>query len=230
MLFCWKCGTKLEQGAKYCSKCGIAADFKEVPESISFFGDKKNFIIQSYWESRWDIGCIMDLDKNILAFFGYSETWKPTRTRVASTAAGRSPDSGMTADFRIETVDGVLIGEIIGFAPLLYSWVRRNSYEIYDIKNRLLGIVWEKARRFGSKWVLENAEQEILATIEGSRKTKNYRVINPNNQVVARCYRSPEISEGFYRVEILESDLDVFLILNYVIVLDRVKRYLMGGS
>jgi hypothetical protein len=142
--FCWKCGTKLEQGAKYCLRCGIAVDFKTVPESISFFGDRKDFIVKSYWEDRWDTGCIMDLDKNVLAFFEYSESWKPTRTRVARRVVGRDPYAGMTADFRIETVDGVLIGEIIGFAPVLYSWVRRNSYEIYDIKNRLLGVVGKK--------------------------------------------------------------------------------------
>ncbi len=231
MPFCWKCGTELTQGANYCSKCGIAIDFKSVPESISFFGDRTDFFIQSYWEDRWDTGCVMDLNKNILAFFVYSETWKPTRTKVACRAAGRDPSEGLTADFRIETVDGRIIGEIIGFAPVLYSWVRRNSYEIYDIKKRLLGIVWEKIRQFGSKWVLENTEQEILAMIEGSRKTKNYRVITPNNQVIARCYRSPGMSEEFYQVELIGSDLDAFLILNYVIILDRVKRYpTRGGS
>jgi hypothetical protein len=46
-------------------------------------------------------------------------------------------------------------------------------------------VVWEWTRPFGSDWGLENAEREILATIGGNRKEKNYRVITPNNQVVA---------------------------------------------
>ncbi len=224
MPFCWKCGTKLELGAKYCSKCGIAVDFKTVPESVSFFGDKKTFIIQSKWEDCRDTGCIMDSNMNVLAFFTYSEIWKPTRGRGGRRSI-RRPKWGLTADFRIETVEGALIGEIIGFGPLLYSWVRRNSYEIYDIKNRLLGIVWEKIRQFGSKWILENTEREILAMVEGSRKEKNYQVITPSNKVVARCHRSPGMSENFYQLDILGSNIDAFLILNYVVVLDRVKRY-----
>jgi len=172
----------------------------------------------------------MDASKNILAFFEYSETWKPTLVGKRCRVRTPSPRAGLTPDFWIRTVNGRIIGEIVGYPIPVSSWVRRYSYEIYDIKNRLLGIVWEKASGFGSEWVLENVERNILATIEGSRKAKNYRVMNRNNEVVARCYRSPGIGEGFYRVEILESDLDAFLVLNYVIVLDRVRRYVMRGG
>ena len=201
----------------------MAIYFRINPENTNFFDDEKNFIIQSKWENRWDTGCIMDLDKKILAFFYISESWKPPRTRNGHSRSylGR----GLTADFWLETNNQSLLGEIYGFPPPLYSFARRNHYEIYNSEKKLVGVVWEKIRQFGSKWVLENPEGEIVATIRGNRLKKNYMIITQDNLIATRCYRTSEMSENLYRVDILESDLDTFLILCYILVLDRVRRY-----
>ena len=153
------------------------------------------FIIQSKWEDREDIGCIMDLDMNILTFFLHSEKWKPPRSKDGRFLPRLG--KGLTADFWLETNDGTKIGEIYGFPAPLYSVIRRNNYEIYNTENKLVGVVWEKIKQFGSKWVLEDSESKIIAMIKGNRREKNYKVISQKNQMVARCYRNSGIPTFF---------------------------------
>ena len=220
--FCSECGTKLERYANYCSKCRAPIGFKKDSANSNFFDNTKNFIIQSRLEKQADTGCIKDLDNNILAFFWFTQIWKPPRTK--DKRMYRTAERGLTADFWFETVDKTFVGEIYGF-PIFYSYIRRNSYEIYNAENRLLGIVWEKIRGFRYSWELEDAQRRLIATVDGSRKRKDYDVIDTQNQIVARCYRTQGMDKNSYKIDVLSSELDTFLILAYIIVLDRVKRY-----
>ncbi len=220
--FCSECGTKLERYANYCTKCRAPIGFKKDSANSNFFNNAKKFIIQSRLENQADTGCIKDLDNNILAFFWFTQIWKLPRDRLKSWF--RNSGSGLTADFWFETVDKTLVGEIYGF-PTYGSYIRRSSYEIYNAENRLLGVVWEKIRGFRYSWELEDAQRRLIATIDGSRKRKDYDVIDAQNQIVASCYRTQGMDKNSYKIDVLSSELDTFLILVYIIVLDRVKPY-----
>ena len=121
------------------------------------------------------------------------------------------------------------MGEIRGFPPPPYSATLRYVWEIYNSKNEFKGRVWEKLRigwfKSGSDWILENPEQKVIATFLGDRERKNYYIMYEGNEIVARCYTSPEISDGAHRVDILRSEPGTFLVLCYILVLDRAERY-----
>jgi len=83
-------------------------------------------------------------------------------------------------------------------------------------------MVTEKPKFIGSDWVLENVEGNLLASIEGDRKKHNYEVVTPdrNKQKIARC---SSLDKDSYKLEIMVSNIDSFLVLSYVIVLDIAK-------
>ncbi|UCC57992.1 MAG: hypothetical protein JSW14_06430 [Candidatus Bathyarchaeum sp.] len=128
-----------------------------------------------------------------------------------------------TTDIRLEAIDGTLLGEIHEVPPPLMTMKLKRKWEIYNFKKELKGIVREKPKFIGSDWVLENIEGKVIATIKGDRKKKDYEVQTKEKQVIARCYRDASISKDSYQVDILGSEIDLFLVLTYIIVLDHVK-------
>ena len=95
-------------------------------------------------------------------------------------------------------------------------------WDVHDARGALRGAVKEKLKIIGTHWVLQNSEGKEIATIKGNRKKHNYEVRTADKQVIARC--NP-INKESYRVDIQGSDVDPFLVLSYIIVLDHVSSW-----
>ena len=125
-----------------------------------------------------------------------------------------------TTDVRIEGNDGELVGEIheipTGTMRLIRKW------QVYDQKGTYKGAVTEKPKFIGSDWVLKDVKENLIAVAEGDRNKHNYEIVTPDKgkQLIARCSSQNKDS---YRVEVMISNLDPFLVLSYVIVLDLAK-------
>ncbi|MDH5451689.1 MAG: zinc ribbon domain-containing protein [Candidatus Bathyarchaeota archaeon] len=60
MPYCWKCGTELKEGARFCHKCGAPARharkekerpwWEELEDSFEDFGER----MEKWWEELWD--------------------------------------------------------------------------------------------------------------------------------------------------------------------------------
>jgi uncharacterized protein YxjI len=221
--FCWKCGTELDEDAKYCSKCGMAFDSRTAPVDMGFLGGRSQFIITSKLEDLKDTGSIMCRGGEILVYFKHKHTWKPPKRR---TTFGR-PEA-KTTDIRIESIDKTLLGEIHEFPPpRVWMWEQRpiRTWEIHNAKTGLKGIVREKHTTWSSDWVLENLAGEVIAEIKGNRKKKDYEILSKTNQIIARCYRSETIGKNSYYVDTQHSEIDLFLLLSYILVLHHAKSY-----
>ncbi len=130
------------------------------------------------------------------------------------------PRQMRTTDVRIEGKDGEVLGEIHEFPTGTMRLIRK--WEVLDGKGAPKGVVVEKPKFVGSDWVLQNVEGNLLAVTEGDRKKHNYEIVAPDKgkQCFARC---TSLDEGSYRIEIMVSNIDPFLVLSYVIVLDLAK-------
>jgi hypothetical protein len=132
-----------------------------------------------------------------------------------------------TTDVRLEGTDASLLGEIheVPTGPMR---VIRN-WRIYNEKHEFKGAVKEKPKFIGSGWVLESPEEIVVATAKGDRKKHNYEVLTADRymQTIARC---SNIDDKSYGAEILLSNLDPFLVLCYIVVLDLAKTvYVVKG-
>jgi hypothetical protein len=80
----------------------------------------------------------------------------------------------------------------------------------------------EKPKFIGSDWLLENTEGDAVATTEGDRKKHNCEILTADRykQTIAHCFT---INENSYGIDLLLSNLDPFLILSYIVVLDLAK-------
>jgi hypothetical protein len=125
-----------------------------------------------------------------------------------------------STDVRIGNKDGILLGEIheipTGTMRLIRKW------EVFNGKGICKGVVVEAPKFIGSDWALESSEGNLLAVTEGDRKKNNYEIVTPDKgkQCIARC---TSLNEDSYRVELMISNIDSFLVLSYVIVLDLAK-------
>ena len=178
--------------------------------------EKTKFVLKHEQKNFKDIIDIMGPDLKSFCIVNYEHSWKmpkiwndvPTNRRMRST------------DVRLEGEDGKLLGEIhetpTGTLRLIRKW------EVYGDKGVCKGIVTEKPKFIGSDWVLENVEGNVLASVEGDRKKHNYVVVTPerNKQEIARC---SNLDNDSYKLEIMVSNVDSFIILCYVIVLDLAK-------
>ncbi len=178
--------------------------------------EKANFVFKHGQKDSKDSISILGEDSKLLCSVSYDHSWKmpqmwgnmPTNRRMIAT------------DVRIEGVDGVMLGEIretpTGTMRLIRKW------EVFDKTGAFKGVVVEKPKFIGSDWVLEDVEGHLLAVVEGDRKKKNYEIVTPDKgkQIVAR---STSLDEDSYRVELMTSGIDTFLVLCYAVVLDIAK-------
>ena len=130
------------------------------------------------------------------------------------------PRKMRTTDVRIEGIDGELLGEIHEFPTGTMRLIRK--WKVFDQNGTYKGVVCEKPKFMGNDWVLQNVEDNLLAVIEGDRKKHNYEIVTSDRskQSIARC---TSLNEDSYRVELMVSSIDPFLVLSYVIVLDLAK-------
>jgi uncharacterized protein YxjI len=192
---------------------------------MGIFGGRKRFIIQSKLENLKDTGSIMDANMKILAYFKHKHTWKP----LPESTPYYWQEARKT-DIRLEAIDGTLLGEIHEIPPPALTLRLIRKWEIYNAKKELKGVVKEKPKAIGSDWVLESPDGKVIATIKVNRKKKDYEVQTTEKQVIARCYRDASMGKNSYQVDILSSEIDFFLILSYIVVLDRIKwAWVKGG-
>jgi len=180
------------------------------------FPEKANLVLKHEQKNSKGIISILGADLKPLCAVNYDHSWKmpkiwndvPINRRMRST------------DVRVEGKNGELLGEIheipTGTLRLIRKW------EVQDEKGVSKGVVAEKPKFVGSDWVLENVEGNLLAVIEGDRKKHNYEVVTPDRsrKTIARC---SILDKDSYRLEIMVSNIDFFLVLCYVIVLDLAK-------
>ena len=75
--------------------------------------------------------------------------------------------------------------------------------------------------------------EKIIATVKGNRKKKDYKILTKRNESITRCYRSEKIGKESYYADIKRSEIDLFLVLSYIIILDLAKTgwtTISGGS
>ena len=180
--------------------------------------EKASFVFKHEWKDSKNSISIMSENSKLLCSIFYDHSMKmpemwgnmPTNRRMRAT------------DVRIIGVDGVGLGEIhetpTGNMRLIRKW------EVLDNTGVCRGVVVEKPKFIGSDWVLKNADGNLLAVAEGDRKKNNYQIISPDKskQLFAR---SISLDENSYRVELMISDIDSFLVVCYVIVLDLAKTF-----
>lgn len=180
------------------------------------FSEKTNLVLKHEQKNSKDTISILGADFEPCCLATYDHSWKipkiwndvPTNRRKRST------------DVRLKGKEGKLLGEIheipTGTLRLIRKW------EVTDEKGVSKGLVTEKPKFVGSDWVLENVEGNLLAIIEGDRKKHDYEVVTPDRgrQTIARC---SSLDKDSYRLEIMVSNIDSFLVLCYVIVLDLAK-------
>jgi uncharacterized protein YxjI len=159
---------------------------------------------------------IMDADMNLLGYAKHQHSWKePQDWQSMGKRVWMK-----TTDVRLEGIDGTLLGEIHEFPTGMMRVVRR--WEVYDGREAFKGAVKEKHKFIGSDWVLESTEGNVIAIAKGDRKKHDYEILTADRceQAIARC---SSISENSYWVDILLSNLDPFLVLSYIVVLDLAK-------
>ena len=165
-----------------------------------------------------DTGGIFDLNMGLLAYFRHEHTWRSPRGPIKIAKQARA------TDIYLESVDGTLFGEINEIPPKLITMRLIRTFEIYDDRKELVGVVREKPKMVGSDWELENLEKTVIALMVGDRNKKEYDIQTSNGQVLARCFRDSSLDEASYRVDVLGGGVDLFLLLGYVLVLDLAKN------
>lgn len=189
------------------------------------FGGRTQFIITPKLEDYKDTGSIMDTDGEIIAYFKHTHSWKTQN----GPKWWRNKKEAKTTDVQIVGIDETLLGEIHEIPPPMMSRIIR-KWEIYNSKKELEGIVREKLGFIGSSWVLENLEGKVIATVKGNRRKKDYKILTKRDETIARCYRSEKIGKESYYADIKRSEIDFFLVLGYIIVLDLAKTGLTTRS
>lgn len=184
---------------------------------LEVFREYRNFVVKSKLRDRKDTGGIFDNNMELLASFRHEHTWRTPRGPVKIAKQARA------TDIYLERVDGALFGEINEVPPKLFSMRLIRTFEIYDDKKELVGMVREKPKAFGSDWVLENLEKKVIASALGERKKKDYEIQSSSGQVLAKCFRDSSLAEDSYKVDIFGGGIDLFLVLSYIVVLDLAK-------
>ena len=191
---------------------------------MEVFRGKERFIIDHRLKGFKETGGILDPWMGVLAYFKHEHTWKSIFKAAPGPSWIKTPPNSRwrtrTIDIVFETFHGALLGEMHEIPPELITIQSRKKWEIYNAENELQGVVRENPKAFGSDWVLENPNGEIIASVKGNVDTKEYEIHNNREQVIAQCYWNEAISEECYVVDILDSGFDLFLVLSYIIILD----------
>ena len=182
-------------------------------------GEQSNLIVKSKLEDFKDTGGFFDSNMRVLAYFRHEHTWRTPRGPIRIAKQARA------TDIYLESFNGNLFGEINEIPPKLISMKLIRTFEIYNDKKELVGVVREKPKAIGSDWVLENVEEKAIAIMVGDRKKKDYEIQTPDGEFLARCFRDFSLDKYSYRLErrIVGGGVDLFLLLCYIVVLDLAK-------
>jgi hypothetical protein len=112
---------------------------------------------------------------------------------------------------------GSFLGEINRELPSLGS---ERKYRVYNAKNELRGIAFEKSVMPAPFLKLTNSENELIASIEGFSKSfgrePRISIMTPDNkEIIATC---TAIDRSSCKMEILLHEINHFLILSFAIL------------
>ena len=190
------------------------------------FSGLRSFIVVSELKDFKDTGGIFDAnDERLLAYFRHEHNWRTPRGPIKIWRQARS------TDIYLENANQVLFGEINEIPPKLFSMRLIRTFEIYNERKELVGVVREKPKAVGSDWVLEDLKGKVIGVVVGERKKKDYEIRTPDGQVLVRCYREvldrffggSQLDMDSYRFDVLGGGVDLFLLLGYVLVLEFAK-------
>ncbi len=193
---------------------------------MDIFKEHKSFIFQSKPKDKEKTLKIFDLDMKLLAYYRRENIWKPYYEPTHESGHMQS----RSIDIYLMNSNGTLIGEINENPPV---WaVKPKIFEIYNEKKELVGLVRDERGTwdFSSDWKLKDHGNRLIGSMVGNQKKKDYKIQSPQGQVLAKCYRDSSLNKNFYRIDIFAYDVDVFLILCYVIVLDLAKSRMILRS
>lgn len=192
---------------------------------LEVFSGHQSFAIVSELKDLKDTGGIFDLNMGLLAYFRHEHNWRTPRGPVKIWRQARA------TDIYLESVDGILLGEINEIPPKLFTMRLIRNFEIYNDRKELVGAVKEKPKAIGSDWVLEDLDGKVIAVVAGDRGKKEYEIQTPDGQVLVksfrevidRIFRDSKLNIDSYRVDVSGWDVDLFLLLSYVLVLEFAK-------
>ena len=133
---------------------------------MEVFSGHRSFIVKFKLKNLKDTGGIFDLNMGLLAYFRHEHTWRSPRGPIKIAKQARA------TDIYLESVDGTLFGEINEIPPKLITMRLIRTFEIYDDRKELVGVVREKPKMVGSDWELENLEKTVIALMVGDRNKK----------------------------------------------------------
>ena len=183
---------------------------------LELFGGHRSFIVVSELKDFRDTGGIFDDNMRLLGYFRHEYNLRTPRGVIFGSPRRRlfgSIRRFLSMDIYLETVDGVLFGEINQIPPKVGSMRLIRSFEIYDNRKELVGVVREKLKFVGSDWVLVNLEEQVIASVFGDRKRKDYEIQTPDGSVLARCSRDSSLDRDAYKLDIVGGGVDLFLVL-----------------
>jgi uncharacterized protein YxjI len=182
---------------------------------MGIFAGSRFIILSELTEIKDALG-IMDANMKPICYVKHKHSWKGPEGKAGTMIGKRM----RTTDVRFEGIDSALLGEIHETPTGIMRVTRK--WNVYDAQGEFKGAVKEKPKFVGSEWVLENVEGTTVATVKGDQKNHNYQVITADKyqQAIARC---SFVNKDSYGVDLMLSNLDPFLVLSYVVVLDLAK-------
>jgi len=212
-LYCPSCGQVMPDEAKFCTTCGTKLSASQAPtitpsqitSSAPVFSGTEYVIEQKIVALRDTFG-IKDRNGNLLAY---------VKRKIVS----------FGPRFWFEAPDGARLGEVIGKVLTV-----RPTFEIYDVQGKLLGVVKKKILKLlGSEWWLENPPGQEVARIKGNITEHDFTIQSSSGAAIAQIHKKWVSIRDSYCVEIINPELDPYVILSYAIAMDHVE-YKKGGG
>lgn len=120
--------------------------------------------------------------------------------------------------FWFESPDGARLGEMRGKVLTV-----RPTFEIYDSQG-LVAVVKKKVLKLiGSEWWLEDNAGNEIARIKGNITQHSFTIQSASGSEVARVHKKWVSIRDSYGIEILNHDIQPYVIVAYVIAMDNAE-------
>jgi uncharacterized protein YxjI len=203
---CPSCGQVVESDAKFCSSCGtkivypaqqVTTPIARVESSGIFAGTQ--YIIEQKIAAMRDTFGIKDREGNLLAY---------VKKKIVS----------FGPQFWFETPDGTRLGEMRGKVLTV-----RPTFEICDNQG-LVAVVKKKVLKLlGSEWWLEDTSGREIARINGNITEHDFTIQSPSGIQIAQIHKKWVSIRDSYGIEILNQDVDPYVIVAYAIAMDHAE-------
>jgi uncharacterized protein YxjI len=120
--------------------------------------------------------------------------------------------------FWFETPDGTRFGEMRGKVLAV-----RPTFDIYDNQG-LVAVVKKKVLKLlGSEWWLEDTSGKEIARIKGNITEHDFTIQSPSGTQIAQIHKKWVSIRDSYGIEILNQDVDPYVIVAYAIAMDHAE-------